>query len=370
MQPWVAECPLPAASDDAEHTGHRLFAAVYSTEKQNLAAPIGLDSAADATGIDTEINRELNVDRLTKIERHWWLIGRPQPPRPLHRQVAMGRDPIIDEQMDMHLVWNTGRIYLKPLPRFILCDRFWDRYLTCQNTGCSCSAPTLGSLSPNNTASTRAGLLAPSRSNREKNRPQTHCLRGVNRRLALGFLVSYLALIRHESDFAIALDKGLIPKEVTWPAWHALSRRILDTSSTRTEGEIYQHVDKRFIYGDLRLSRLNKVYRLTLREPLRGYVFSDQRYVDFWRRNLGTLTSTLAYMVIVLTAMQVGLATTELGDSVAFGRASSGFAVFCILAPLVAVGVLIVYFCFLFVNNWRSTTAYQRKRERAIWPSV
>lgn len=47
-------------------------------------------------------------------------------------------------------------------------------------------------------------------------------------------------------------------------------------------------------------------------------------------------------MAIVLSAMQVGLATERLGGSAGFQRASYGFAVFAIVVPVFGVLFLLV----------------------------
>ncbi|KAM3563046.1 hypothetical protein ARSEF4850_002513 [Beauveria asiatica] len=70
-----------------------------------------------------------------------------------------------------------------------------------------------------------------------------------------GFLCSYAALLSHESDFRIAKDKYLVPPDVRWPAWRILVQQ-LDME------RIYPNVDRRFIHGELRVSRLNKIYAL------------------------------------------------------------------------------------------------------------
>jgi len=43
------------------------------------------------------------------------------------------------------------------------------------------------------------------------------------------------------------------------------------------------------------------------------------------------------YFTILLTAMQVGLATNQLRDSLPFNAASYGFTVFSLVAPLVTI---------------------------------
>jgi len=41
-----------------------------------------------------------------------------------------------------------------------------------------------------------------------------------------GFLFSYAALITHESDFYIAMEKRLLSEEVIWPAWTTFVREL------------------------------------------------------------------------------------------------------------------------------------------------
>ena len=122
------------------------------------------------------------------------------------------------------------------------------------------------------------------------------------------------ALISHESDFYIAKEKHLLPgeeDEVTWDAGGLLS-------SNSTRSNIHQKVDRRFVYGELRLSRLNKIYYLSQRSFLRGYMSHWHEYGTFFHDNFAWLVSATVYMAIVLTAMQVGLATNTLANNDAF----------------------------------------------------
>ncbi|UNI16724.1 hypothetical protein JDV02_003136 [Purpureocillium takamizusanense] len=92
----------------------------------------------------------------------------------------------------------------------------------------------------------------------------------------MGFLFSYVALISYESDFRIATDKQLLPPDVKWSEWRDLVEQ-LDTQ------RICPHIDRRFYHGELRLSRLNKIY--FLQDPLRGYMPTWDRYGPFFRDN-------------------------------------------------------------------------------------
>ena len=217
--------------------------------------------------------------------------------------------------MDMHLVWTTGRLFLKPIPRFLLEPRFWPEYFSRQRA----QGP---------------------------------------RRCALGFLFSYAALIRHESDFLIAKEKHLLPIRSDWQDWRTLVEEL------KTE-HIYQDIDPRFHYGELRLSRLNKIYFLS-QTPLRNYMSHWNQYGTFFQKNFAWLAGTTVYLAVVLTAMQVGLATDALASNSAFQSASYGFTVFSILGPLIAMGLIILAFCYLFVDNWVATVGYHKKRVQHI----
>ncbi|KAI0859649.1 hypothetical protein F4860DRAFT_481762 [Xylaria cubensis] len=227
--------------------------------------------------------------------------------------------------MDLHLVWTSGRMFLKPLPRYLLMPSFWTVYLAC----------------PHDHPCTRFT------DNPCKHRRAWKC--------ALGFLFSYAALIRHESDFLLAQDRLLIPKEAQWQRWRQLVTE-LDME------HIYDEVDGRYIYGELRLSRLNKIQYLHPGLPFRAYLSSWRRYGDFLNDQFTLLASATVFVAIVLTAMQVGLATDALKENGPFQSASYGFTVFSIVGPLAAVGLIICTFFCLFVSNWVATVNIDKQR--------
>ncbi len=178
---------------------------------------------------------------------------------------------------------------------------------------------------------------------------------------ALGFLFSYTGLIAYESDFKIAQSSNLIPTTITWSNWQTFTSQYLSN-------HCYATVNPRYWYGELRLNRLNKVYRFKKGFLLRGYskVGDNAFYEDILRDNFAALAAVLAYVAIALTAMQLGIATDELGHSTAFQRASYGLTVFSIIVPVIvtvfiAFGVLV-----LVVSNWAATKSYERRRFREM----
>lgn len=276
----------------------------------------------------TCIEKELDIERLDRVFSWLWVAGRPMPPRPLHHQLLLSRELFVTERMDMHLVWTTGRMFLKPMPRFLLVPQFWTDYLSCV-PDCRCS--------------------------KEINSP------GVNKachwrlwKRALGFLFSYAALIMHETDFLIAKEKHLLPPELQWREW----RVIVDQLDTE---HIYSRIDRRFLYGELRLSRLNKIYCFS-QHSTRGYMTRWHQYKGFLQDNFAWLASATVYIAILLSALQLGLATDALQGNAAFQSASYGFTILSILGPLIGICFVLIAFGYVFVSNWVATVVYGRER--------
>ncbi|KAF4928950.1 hypothetical protein CGCVW01_v001732 [Colletotrichum viniferum] len=282
------------------------------------------------------LGRELFVRRLNDVQDLLWICGRPMPPRPLHYQLLTSREIHVTENPELHLVWAKNRIFVKPIPRWLLDPDFWATHLLVTTT-------------TDDGTSSRDGK----RHQSDPRRELVAC--------ALGFLFSYTALVAYESDFRIAVEKGLMPPQVSWDRWRALSAQIV-------QNHCYASVNPRYWYGELRLSRLNKIYRVRLGYLLRGYskVASHAVYEDLLRDNFAALAAVLGYVVIVLTAMQVGLATDQLVGDKLFQSVSYGFTVFSILAPLIACFGIVATVVVMFVSSWMVTKVYEKKRFREM----
>lgn len=154
---------------------------------------------------------EVDVSRLNRIHKHLWIAGLPQPPRTLHNQIEVGREIRITERPDMHMLWTGSVAYLKPLPDFLLSYQVWHDYL-CKD-------------------------------------PKVYAA-------ALGLLRSYVWLIIYPSDHKIAREKGLINEAITWKKWTDF------VSSLVKNGIIEAEVNPRYRFGELRLHRIHRIYRL------------------------------------------------------------------------------------------------------------
>ncbi|GAP93164.2 putative subtilisin-like serine protease [Rosellinia necatrix] len=280
------------------------------------------------------LSRELSLAKLETYQRWFWAIGARRPAQPLNHQIASGRTIIVDERLDMHLIWaNNGNIFIKPLPRFLLDPDIWERHLHDKPSDPSQSSPP-----------TSDSPCPPSQE---------------LRRCALGLLYTYACLIAYESDFAIANEKRLLPRradgaEIRWEDWRRLVREALEG---RQKWQQWQRDNKdggggdysgpgwevhpRFERGELRLSRLNLVSRYTRFPPFTSYVRGWRSYSSLIGDNVTSLATAAIFIALVLTAMQVGLATDRLKDNATFGDVSYVFSIIAIIAPL-AVFVLIV----------------------------
>ncbi|KIX98192.1 uncharacterized protein Z520_06272 [Fonsecaea multimorphosa CBS 102226] len=273
------------------------------------------------------ISSEMDVSRLDEmIDRGLPLAGRLGNIRPLHRQRVLGRRIVITEQLDLHLLWKGDTMFIKPLPGWLLDEDFVKAHISHYRQAESA---------------------------------------------ANGFLASYARLINYKSDFQLAKEAHLLPEGMEWKDWQALSERLIEIDHQMRAGKM--PCSPRFEFGELRLSRINMIYRFHptyhLRHMVRGYHYSNMTYQSFLRRNFAWLVVVFAYLTIILTAMQVGLGTSQLRNNRSFNNASYGFAVFAIVLPLVALGMGMLVSLFLTVYHVRVTREHLRARH-AVSDSV
>ncbi|KAJ6782712.1 hypothetical protein PWT90_07599 [Aphanocladium album] len=267
--------------------------------------------------VSAYIEQEFSLGALEKITRHLGFAGYIYPSRPLHTQQGLGWKPVVTERMDLHLVLeNSGkRIYMKPIPAMMLIPQFWTEYLSCAQ---NCACPATTTVPP-----FRIGEL-----------PRGCCSQRRMRMTALGFLYSYVALISHECDFHIARASYLLPLSVDWPRWQSLVYQ-LDTEA------IYPRIHPRFIYGELRLAQLDLLLMATGQRLIPGFAGRWSQYSSLVHDNIAYIATATVFTGLILTAMQVGLATNRLSRSEPFQAVSYGFTVFAMVFPLLFFGLFL-----------------------------
>lgn len=241
---------------------------------------------------------DLSPKRLNSMHRMLWLAGLPRPARPLHRQILLNRSIVITERPDEHLVWHESRIFLKPLPKYLLNFSFWERHLCTEKALFECAS---------------------------------------------GLILSYVWLVRYNSDLEIALSTGLLPASIDWERWTA----FVDSFLAHVNPFALNNVDRRYHFGELRLGRLDLlcVFEPSKRRSaylIRGYLGSS---LSNWSRafvskNFAWLFAGLFYITVICSALQVGLASQSLPYQTGLQKASYRFAIASVAGTLIVIGLI------------------------------
>ncbi|KAI9695893.1 MAG: hypothetical protein M1836_006010 [Candelina mexicana] len=228
-----------------------------------------------------DLEKEFLTPDLDKLAPYLWLIATQSSQHigPLHEQVLKGRQIVITENPELHLVWTDGRIFIKPIPRYMLSHAFWTTHLTTPRTRSCCASP----------------------ETQHEQQPPNALLRA-----ALGYMRSYYHLIQYESDLHIAKENRLLPprldsddnNNVTIESFHAFISNFADIPD--------EEVSPRYSSsGTLRLSRLNLWTKVFLH---RFQFFQLHRqYSEYFARFYAPILFVFGVLTVALGAMQVGL---------------------------------------------------------------
>ncbi|PSK37428.1 hypothetical protein B9Z65_2170 [Elsinoe australis] len=178
-----------------------------------------------------------------------------------------------------------------------------------------------------------------------------------------GLLYSYAALLTHSYDFRLAQEKKLVTPDITWAEWQDIIKEFMEFYPYPG---IFQYISPRYFYGELRLYRLDMIYRYMMGDILHGYsILTKKVWADYFSETaVGAIV--YFYVSIALTAMQVGLATDNLKSNQAFETASYGLTVAAILGPLTGISVIIMVVLFKSIADWSKTTADYIKRMKVM----
>jgi hypothetical protein len=282
-------------------------------------------SLSDRDSLEELLYREFYASDLETVAPRLWIMSTQSSANvePLHRQRIKGREILVTEDPRLHLVWIHDRIFMKPIPKYLLSHYFWERYL----------------------------LRKPAvRGSRQE----------LIRRAATGYLRSYRYLIQHESDFNVAKQEHmrLVPRHVEWPEF---CRFISNFGLVEDIG-----VSPRYHYGELRLSRLN------FYAPLLFGKFNFQKphgqYSDYFARFYGPVLFAFAVASTVLNSMQVEMAVEQV--SAAYGAALWSVCRWTSMAilvgtTLIALGILSLWL-WLFCDEWVYAIRCRMRKRREM----
>jgi len=288
----------------------------------------------------TYLRASLLTTKLNTLAPHLWLVATQSSSSisPLHKQKILGREIILTDTTDLHLIWHYSRIFLKPLPRYLLSHAFW-RFL-CSPSPSSSSQPQSGSASGSASTSDQEVLL-PS---------------------IIGFVRSYSYLIQSETDFRLAQSHHLVPSEINFESFSRFIKRFRELPDDMAS--------PRFHFGELRLTRLNFWSGVFLRQ--RHYFNVARQYETYFERFFAPLLFAFGTLSVVLSAMQVALAAVAMAEMEGLGAwdrfvgVSKWTSVMAIIMVVAVVGWLVL----VLVTKLLSELVYAlgslvRKRGRA-----
>ena len=227
----------------------------------------------------------------------------------------MGMDIILTEQLDLHLLHFSNRLLVKPLPEYLLDFGFWEKYL-CES----------------------------------KELHETAC----------GLLLSYVWLICSPLDMKLAHELGLVHSERKWSWW----KKFVADFVKHIDVNALDQVNKRFHFGELRLGRINSIYRIRFffTHSIRGYLYGYNRYAVFLERKFAWLLGVFVYFSLVLSAMQVGSIVPPLNGNQVFQRATYGFVIFSIMVVVFFLGFIGIVFVWTFLFNMVAAVSHSRQK--------
>jgi len=269
--------------------------------------------------------KDLYAADLENLAPHLWVMSTfsSKNINPLHAQKVRGRDIIVTEDPRLHLVWTHDRIFIKPLPRYLLSHAFWDHFL------CSESSPL---------TSDRIRIYG----------------------AALGYLRTYVMLIQSESDFWIAQKEEyhLVPANISWEKFCDFIAQLVTINDIDVSG--------RYSYGELRLTRLNFYAKVFLRRW--NFEYLHGQYSDYFARFYGPILFMFGILSTLLSAMQVEMAVEALTDH-RWQRIWGICRWFSIVAMVSLVCLSLALVCLLswmIMDEWIFALRARRIRLRAI----
>ena len=297
---------------------HYLAEENSTTELDTLAPKLWLVSTTIQSNDSSRIIGEIKVS----TPRYWHIS-------PLHHQVVRGRKIIVIENPQLHLVWYYDRIYIKPIPRYLLSHAFWE-FLTTQPVEL--------------------------------------------RRAITGFVRTYSYLIRYKCDFRLATSDEhqlvLIPKDdgsITADGSDHITFERFARFIAAFQKLPDDSVSPRYRYGELRLSRLNMCARIFLRKLTFHHI--DAQWGAYLGRFLAPILSVFAVLSVALSAMQVELGVQgSLQDSLPkwtnFAYVSRWFS--CLV--LVIIVIIVIFFslmvAFMVLHDiWFARSVLRQRRQ-------
>jgi len=223
----------------------------------------------------------------------------------------MGRQIIVTEHPGLHLIWYHDRIFVKPIPVYMLSGAFW-KYI----------------------AEVDKSIL----------------------RASLGFMRTYCHLIRYCIDFNTAIALELIPRVDGAPFdFEGFVKFIVQFEDVSDDA-----VAPRYTYGSIRLTRLNYLALIFLGRP--AYFAIRPQYGEYFSHAFVPLITLFAILSIILSSMQVALAVQD-PDAAASWEAFTKVSKWVSIAVIILVASLVAFLLILIPLAIGTAQNVTRRRE-------
>jgi len=285
----------------------------YSSEKEILLRLPGQPRiyVTDTTKIQEFLRKEFLLKDLEEIARHLWMMSKQDSKNisPLHRQLVKNRNIIVTEDPRLHLIWYHDRIFIKPLPKYLLSHKFWKMHLSFK--------------------------------------PPLAAEQKVLRKAILGYLRTYIYLVRHESDFRIAIsdDLQLIPKNISFLQFSDFISQL--------EFITNREVSERYAYGEIRLTRLNFYSKIFLGKF--SFHRVNTQYSDYFATFYGPILFLFGIVSVLLNAMQLEMSVEQVDTSrpwKGYWQVCRWFSVICVGLVAFLIGWLLVLWGYKVGKEW------------------
>lgn len=245
--------------------------------------------------------------------------------KPLHHQKSHAREIKVSENAGLHLVWHFEMIFVKPIPAYFYSKAFWEYLENIEG---------------------------------KEMEPRKDCL---------GFMRTYYLLIQYETDFRLATELHLIPPKgngdkLSYEEWCEFIKPFAKVGDN--------HVSRRYHYGELRLTRINrcaKLFRFKL-----AYFHIYPQWGSFLEHTLAPIITIFAVCSVVLNSMQVGLAAivvepgTVTGTWPKFVSASLWFPVVVMIGIAIILAIALIGITCMSVSDMLRGNDVRRKKKKGV----
>lgn len=305
----------------------------------------------DRSDILQFLETDFRTPQLDAFSKWLWLVSTQDSSHvfSLTHQVAVGREITVTENPELHLVWHDHRVFVKPIPPFLLSHAFWSAVLE-----------------PEPSASTNKDAVYKS---------------------ILGFMRTYQHLVQHPSDFALAEKHGLLPIDCNSIYKRADGENVAaelacgDENSRITYTSFVKFiqafgplaildadVSPRYQYGQLRLGPLNFWGKFVLRKFIFFKVYGN--YDAYFGRFYGPFLFTFGVLSILISSIQLGYSSqqglygTTKNSWRPLYKVGEGFCVAVMLVVCLIGVCLIVVFVFMTAREMTLALAALRRKKR------